>query len=192
MDVDLSDVVTAYEQCGADAISILTEKKHFAGSLDDLSSARKSVQLPLLRKDFIVDEYQITEARAFGADAVLLIVALLTPLELRRFIQHAKSHAMEPLVEVHDEAELQSALRAGADIIGVNNRDLKTLEVHLETGERLLSKIPADCIRVAESGMKTAEDVRRMHDSGATAFLIGSALMRSSDMKSKIAELKQL
>ncbi|HJZ60773.1 MAG TPA: indole-3-glycerol phosphate synthase TrpC [Miltoncostaeaceae bacterium] len=177
----VTEIVRAYEASGAGACSILTEPTRFGGSLDDLVEARAACGLPLLRKDFIVDEYQLLEARAAGADAVLLIVAALEHDRLGQLLQAAADLRLEALVEVHDEEDTQIAVEAGAEIIGVNNRDLRTLEVDPETVLQLLPDIPAGTVVVAESGIGTAEDVRRMGEAGVDAVLVGEALMRAPD-----------
>jgi indole-3-glycerol phosphate synthase len=188
--IDVAATAQTYERHGAAAISVLTENEFFGGSLDDLQVACASVSIPCLRKDFIVDPLQIHEAAANGAAAILLIVAILSHLELREFISVAHSLQLEALVEVHDEFELSRALAAGARIIGVNNRNLKTMSIDLMTGERILKLIPNEIIRVAESGIKSRKDVVRLQQAGAQAFLIGSAIMQAEDIASKIQELR--
>ncbi len=188
--LDAARTATEYEAAGADAISVLTEPKFFGGSLDDLSVVAASVGLPLLRKDFVVDELQILEAKACGASAVLLIVAILDDSTLKRFLKLSHETRLDALVEVHDENELRRALSADARIIGVNNRNLQTLEIDLSVGERLLKLIPDSIIRVAESGINSRSDIVRLRAAGAGAFLIGTAVSRASDTKAKIAELR--
>lgn len=166
------------EQGGAAALSVLTDEEFFQGSLANLRAASAASNLPCLRKDFIVDEFQIVEARANRADAVLLIVAALSDEELRHLHTAARSYELDVLCEVHDEAELDRALAAGCEIIGVNNRDLKTFYVNLDTAIRLASKIPASKLRVAESGIESGEDIQRLRAAGFSAFLIGESLMR--------------
>lgn len=165
-------------QAGAAALSVLTEEDHFQGDLANLAEASAAVDIPCLRKDFIVHEYQIVEARAYGADAILLIVAALTDAELRHLNDAAKRYGVDVLCEVHDAAELNRALAIGFDVIGVNNRDLRTMEVKLETAEALAADIPSDVVKVAESGMHTGADLRRLRDAGYDAFLIGESLMK--------------
>ncbi len=189
LDLEIGSTASLYQDAGASAISVLTEPAYFGGSLADLSEARQSVGIPLLRKDFIIDEFQIREARAHGADAVLLIVALLGQNQLRKFIRDTVVLDMNALVEVHTASELERALDAGAEIIGVNNRNLQTMDIDLEAGARLLSDIPATCIRVAESGLRTRADLDLMRESGANAYLIGTSVVRSTDIQSKILEL---
>ncbi len=171
----------SYGRGGAAAISVLTEPSFFDGALAHLHAVRAAVDLPLLRKDFIVDEYQLLEARVAGADAVLLIVSALTPSALARL--HAAAHALgfAVLVEVHDEQELAIAVDAGADIIGVNNRNLRTLAVDTTVSERLGPRMPAHVAAVSESGLAGGDDVRRLRAAGYTAFLVGERLMTSAD-----------
>jgi len=166
-------------EAGAAALSVLTEEQHFQGSLANLRAASEATSLPCLRKDFIVDVFQIIEARANRADAVLLIVAALTDAELRTLLDTARGLELDALVEVHDERELEHALAVGSNIIGVNNRDLRSFEVKLETALRLAPKIPSNVLRVAESGIRTADDIARLRHAGYDAFLIGEALMKA-------------
>lgn len=174
-------VAQAYEVGGAAALSILTEEEFFGGRLDDLQEARSATLLPTLRKDFLVDPYQVWESWIAGTDAVLLIVAALSDAELRSLSVTAGQAAIETLVEVHDGAELRRALDAGARIVGVNNRDLKTMQVSLKPSLSLASEIPDHVIAVAESGIASGDDIRRLRDVGYDAFLIGEHLMRSPD-----------
>lgn len=185
----VTDVVQAYQEAGARAVSVLTEPSYFGGSLDDLVEARGACELPLLRKDFVVDEYQLLEARAAGADAVLLIVAALEPERLAALMSAASELGMDSLVEVHDEEEVEAALEAGAEVIGINNRDLHSLEVDLETTFTLLADIPAGTVVVAESGITTPEDVERLERAGVDAILVGEALMRADDPVQAVREL---
>ena len=166
------------EQAGAAALSVLTDEQFFQGSLDYLREASSATSLPCLRKDFIVDEFQIVEARANCADAVLLIVAALSQKELLSLGQCARSHGLDVLCEAHDEQELERAIDAGCDLIGINNRNLRTFEVTLETALQLAGKIPAGCLRVAESGIHNGADVARLRAAGYDAFLIGESLMK--------------
>ena len=160
-------------------ISVLTEPRHFGGSEADLRAVRAAVGLPVLRKDFIVDEFQIVEARANCADAILLIVAALDQKELVALAGFARSLSLDVLCEAHDEAELQRALAAGCDLIGINSRNLRTFEVHLETALRLAGKMPASCVRVAESGIQSGTDIARLRSAGYEAFLVGESLMKA-------------
>lgn len=171
------EIAEGYVAGGAAALSVLTEEHHFLGSLQDMTEVRQAVQLPVLRKDFIIDRYQVYESVAAGADALLLIVAALEDAALRSLLDLSKHLRIAALVEVHTEDELKRAVDAGAQIIGVNNRDLKTLEVNLETSFRLRTKLPPDCIAVSESGIKTPADLQRMREAGFHAVLIGERLM---------------
>jgi indole-3-glycerol phosphate synthase len=165
-------------EAGATTLSVLTDEEFFQGSLDYLAETSASVPIPLLRKDFIVDEFQIVEARANCADAILLIVAALSDDELRNLHGRAKEFGLDVLCEVHDAAELERAIAAGCEIIGVNNRDLRTFHVDLNTALQLGPKIPANVVRVAESGIATGEDIARLRAGGFDAFLIGESLMK--------------
>ena len=169
------------ERAGAAALSILTEEDFFSGSLADLKEARKVAQIPVLRKDFIVDPWQVWEARAAGADSFLLIAAVLTDGMLIELLQLGRSLNMEPLVEIHSGEELERVLRSGARIVGVNNRDLRTFQVRLETSIELVEAIPGNCIAVSESGLRTRDDLLRLRGAGFDAFLIGEHLMKSPD-----------
>jgi indole-3-glycerol phosphate synthase len=178
---DLGATVRAYAAGGARALSVLTDGPFFGGSLDDLAAARAAVPLPILRKDFVVDRYQIVEARAAGADAILLIVAALDDGALRALLGAARPLGLDVLVEAHDEAEVERAVAAGADIIGINNRDLRTFTVDRELAVRLRAKVPADRVVVAESGIRDAADVARLRAAGVDAMLVGETLMRAPD-----------
>ena len=178
---DPAALARSYAEGGAAAISVLTEQRRFNGSLADLAAVRAAVDIPVLRKDFMVDEYQFWEARAYGADIVLLIVAALDQPTLIDYLALAQELGMTPLVEVHDEAETERAVSAGAQVIGVNARNLKTLEVDRAVFARLAPLIPADCIRIAESGVRSALDVVEYARSGADAVLVGEALVTGDD-----------
>jgi indole-3-glycerol phosphate synthase len=190
---DVEGLARSYQAGGAAVLSVLTDEPFFQGSLRNLELASKAVKLPCLRKDFMVDEYQIVEARAHRADAILLIAAALSDGELKRFSAAAREAALDVLVEVHTGEELDRVLNAlgetGADAIGVNNRDLKTFEVSLETSLGLVGRIPASVVRVAESGIATAGDLTRLRGAGFDAFLIGESLMRRPDPGAALAEL---
>jgi indole-3-glycerol phosphate synthase len=179
----------AYAAAGAAAISVLTDGPGFGGSLADLAAVREAVAVPLLRKDFVVDAYQLLEARAHGADAALLIVAALDEGALRALLAACGELGLAALVEVHDEAEVDVALRAGARIVGVNNRNLKTFVVDLAVSERLLPLLPASVRGVAESGVRTAEDARRLRRAGAANLLVGEALVRAADPGALLREM---
>jgi indole-3-glycerol phosphate synthase len=182
-------IAQSYEAAGASALSVLTEERYFLGSLDDLETVRAAVRLPVLRKDFILEDYQIYESVAAGADALLLILAALSDEDLRRSVELCHELQIAPLMEVHDESELQRALAAGARIIGVNNRDLKTLEVDLEISLRLRPGIPPGRIAVSESGIKTGEDLRRIAEAGYHAALIGERFMTAADPGAALREM---
>jgi len=178
---DAVALATSLEAAGAAALSVLTEGEFFRGSLKNLRDARKSIQLPVLRKDFIFDPWQVWESRANDADSFLLIVAALSDELLRNLIALGRELGMEPLVEVHTREELDRALAAGARIVGVNNRDLKTLTVRLETSYELIERIPEECLAVAESGLRSHDDLKSLRAAGFDAFLIGEHLMLSPD-----------
>jgi indole-3-glycerol phosphate synthase len=185
------EIALIYADNGAAAISVLTETTFFQGSLDYLRDIREAVgsRLPLLRKDFIFDPYQVYEARAYGADSILLITAILTPEKLKRLITLSRKLGMEPLVEVHNEAEIAVAIKAGSNIIGINNRDLRTFNTDMVTTTRLRPYIPADKIIVSESGIKDRHDVASLRHAGANAVLIGETLMSSPDIPATMREL---
>ena len=182
-DLDLADVVSSYERGGAAALSVLTEETRFGGTLGDLFAARAAATLPILRKDFIVDGYQVYEAGAGGADAILLIVAAMEVGPLANLHALAARLGLATLVEVHDAAELEIAVEIGAQTIGVNNRDLATLVVNIETTYELLPQIPDGVVKVAESGFRTRAELERLAAAGVDAVLIGEALMRSPDIE---------
>jgi len=194
-DFDPVRIAREYEAAGASCLSVLTDEKFFQGSLDYLRQIRAAVKLPLLRKDFIIDERQILEAVEWGADAILLIVAILTDEQLKKFHSLAVEAGLAALVEVHDEIELERAMKMGASLIGVNNRDLKTFKVDLATTEKLAAKLFSSPVTrhsaflVAESGIHTRADVERLKQCGAGAILVGESLMRGGDIKSKVGEL---
>lgn len=182
-------IAQEFEKAGAAAISVVSEGKHFQGRLETLADLRWRTALPLLRKDFIVDSYQVFESRHAGADAILLIAALLNAPQLRSLRAQAEDLGMDALVEVHDERELERAIEAGAKLIGVNNRDLRTFEVSLERSLGLAPRIPRDSVAVSESGIKTADDVRTLANAGYRGFLVGEALMRAASPGEALAEL---
>jgi indole-3-glycerol phosphate synthase len=182
-------LATSLESAGAAALSVLTEGEFFRGSLKNLRDARKSIQLPVLRKDFIFDTWQVWETRANDADSFLLIVAALQQAQLVELIALGRQIGMEPLVEVHTSEELTRALAAGAKIIGVNNRNLKTLEVRVETSFELIEQIPGDCIAVSESGLRTHEGLQKLRAAGFDAFLIGEQLMLAADPAAALSAL---
>jgi indole-3-glycerol phosphate synthase len=186
---DPADLAISYQSAGAAVISVLTEERRFGGSIADLMAVKKVVEIPVLRKDFIVTEYQVIETRVLGADLLLLIVAALSDSQLMDFHTLALELGLSVLVEVHNEEELERALTIGAQIIGVNARNLKTLEIHQDAFNRLLPLIPNDRIKVAESGIATREQVINAQDAGATAILVGETLVRAGDPSSAIKYL---
>ena len=193
-DFDAVRIARQYEAAGADCLSVLTDERFFQGSLEYLKQIRGAVKLPLLRKDFIIDERQILEAAAWGADAILLITAILTDAKLKHFHSLATEAGLSALVEVHDEAELERALAAKARLIGVNNRDLKSFKVDLCTTARLAAKLrqredDREILLVAESGIHSGADVQKLAACGANAILVGESLMKHSDIHAKVAEL---
>lgn len=190
-DCDPIGCAKAYAENGAAAISVLTDARFFGGSLDDLRAVRGAVTLPLLRKDFVVDSYQIDEARLAGADAVLLIVSALEPAALTGLLERATALRLDALVEVHDEAELETALARGANLVGINNRDLRCFETDLAVTERLAPRIPNGVVVVSESGITTPADVARMVEAGAHACLVGESLMREGDVGLALHRLRR-
>ena len=189
---DPTRLAHTYTDNGASALSVLTDDKFFQGSLDHLIAARQAVSLPVLRKDFIVDEYQVYEARAAGADAILLIAAALDRLKLQSFHRLARELGMAALIEVHDAAQLDLALSIGPRLIGINNRDLRDFSVDLETTARLRLRIPGDIVVVSESGIHSADDAAWLASSGVDAILVGEALIVARDMGAKVRELSKL
>ena len=187
---DPASLARMYVDGGAAALSVLTDRQFFQGSLGDLEAARAAVSLPVLRKDFTLGEFHVIEAAAHGADAILLIAALLEEQELRRLRELAAQFRMDALVEVHDTSELGTALDSGAAIVGVNNRNLHTFEVTLETSLKLAEKIPANVTKVSESGIHSRADVTRLAAAGFQAFLVGEHLMKSADPAAAIKELR--
>ena len=187
---DPEAIARSYAAGGAAALSVLTDEQFFRGSLDHLRIARAAVDVPVIRKDFTIHRIQIAEAAAAGADAILLIVAILNDAELRDFREYAESLRLTALVEVHDAAELSRAVDSGARVIGVNNRDLRTFEVHLETSLRLAEAMPEGAVRVSESGITSGADVARLRAAGFHAFLVGEHLMRSGNPAGAIEDLR--
>lgn len=188
---DVAEIGALYEGAGAAALSVLTDGPFFGGSLADLQRARASVSLPALRKDFMVDPYQVVEARAAGADAILLIVAALTDGELTALSGEAARWGLDVLVEAHDGAEVDRAVGIGARVIGINHRDLRTFQMDMTLTTRLRERIPSGCSVVAESGLRTAKDVQRMRDAGVNAILVGENLMRAADPGAALRALLQ-
>lgn len=186
---DPCEIARIYTKSGADAISVLTDQKFFGGHADHLAGVRKVTHLPILRKDFIIDPVQVYQARLIGADAVLLICAVLPPKDLRSMLETAGSLGMDALVEVHDEADLEAALDAGSGIIGINNRDLKTFKTDISVTFRLRPKITGPAVVVSESGIKSGADIKALREAGVSAALVGEALMAAGDIAAKVREL---
>ena len=184
-----ADIAQSYAEHGAACLSVLTDRQFFQGSTDFLKQARASCELPVLRKDFMVDPYQVYEARAMGADCILLIAACLDDARMSELEDIARGLNMAVLVEVHDEAELERALRLKTPLLGINNRNLKTFEVSLDTTLALCSRVPADRLLITESGIATPQDVQRMREAGVHAFLVGEAFMRAPDPGAALASL---
>ncbi len=178
-----AQLARAYQRGGASCLSVLTDQRFFQGSDADLGAARSACDLPVLRKDFMVDPYQIVESRALGADCVLLIVAALTDAELTQMEDIALGYQMDSILEVHDEAEMERALKLKSRLVGINNRNLKTMKTDLATTERLAKMVPGDRMTISESGIDSPVDAKRMADAGAKAFLIGESLMRRADVE---------
>ncbi len=189
-DADPAATARLYEQAGAAAVSVLTDRRYFSGSREDLQAVRAAIRLPVLRKDFIVDPYQIYEARALGADAVLLIAGTVPASDLAALGHLAAELGMAGLFEVHNDAQIDDALAAGARVIGINNRDLGTLAVDLDTTLRLRPRIPPGIVVISESGIETAADVERVCRAGAGAILVGTALMASPDPAARLTQLR--
>jgi indole-3-glycerol phosphate synthase len=188
-DFPVAELASELDRAGAAALSVLTDERFFHGSLRNLEIATEATTLPCLRKDFILDEFQLLEARAHGADAVLLIVAALTPTQLADLHRRARQLALDVLCEVHDGAELQAAVDAGCDTIGVNNRNLHTFRTDLNTSVQLAERIPPGVVKVAESGIETGDDIARLREAGFDAFLIGESLMRAPHPGTALQEL---
>lgn len=184
------DIAKEYEEAGAAAISVLTEPYYFQGSNEYLTEITQNVSIPVLRKDFTVDEYMIYEAKVIGASAVLLICAILDLDTLKRYLELAHSLGLSAIVEAHDEQEVKMALKSGAKIIGVNNRDLKTFTVDINNSARYRKMVPEDIIFISESGIKTAEDIQKLRENGTNAVLIGETFMRSPDKKKALHILR--
>lgn len=179
--LNVQDVAKGYEDAAVSGISVLTDGKYFGGSLEDLLYARASVKIPILRKDFIIDEYQILEAMAFGGDVILLIAAVLKKEELKRLANFAKNLGLDVLLEVHDLEELQKSIEANVDMIGVNNRNLKTFEVDIANSKELAAKIPAEFVKVSESGISSPEAIADLKDYGYQGFLVGENFMKTDN-----------
>lgn len=187
-DFTVEEVTRGYESAGVCGISVLTDSKYFGGSLDDLLLAKASVNVPLLRKEFIIDEYQILEAKAHGADVILLIASVLTREQIRQLSQFAQSLALEVLLEVHNHEELQKAIMPSLDMIGVNNRNLKTFEVSLDYSKKLASHIPDEFVKISESGISSIKSIKELQQYGYKGFLIGENFMKSNNPGKSAAE----
>lgn len=191
--LSVQDVASGYENAGASGMSVLTDGKYFGGSLDDLLLARASASFPLLRKEFIVDEYQIVEAKAYGADAILLIAATLSRKQIQQFSTVAKSLGLDVLCESHNEQELQNSIMPSVDMLGINNRNLKTFEVSLETSKTLIKQIPDEFVKVSESGISSVAAIKELKPHGFQGFLIGENFMKTSNPGQSAREfIKQL
>ena len=188
-DYEPSPLATGYQQAGAACLSVLTEAHFFKGTLADLVQARDACALPVLRKDFIIDVWQVAESRAYGADAVLLIMAALSPAQAQELYDAARQWQMDVLVEVHDEKDMEKALRLAPNLLGINNRNLHTLGVDLQTTESLAKHVPKDCVLVSESGIRNNSDLCQLRTWGAQAFLIGTHLMRADDASDALKRL---
>lgn len=187
--IDPCAIGNTYESSGAAAISLLTDKQFFGGNLANLPKLKKAVSIPILRKDFIIDEIQIRQAALHGADAVLLIARILTRQQLNEFTAICKELNLAALTEIHDEDDLEKTIECGADIIGINNRDLDTFKVDINTASRLASMIPENRVIVGESGIESSEDIKMLKDTKINAVLVGSSIMKSNDIKGKVEEL---
>jgi len=187
--LDVEQMAKIYQKAGADAISVLTEKRFFLGTENDLRKVKKAVPLPILRKDFIIDEFQIYESKILGADCILLIVAILSRKRLKQFLQAAQNIGLQALVEVHRLKELESALDSGADMLGINNRNLKNFKLNFKTTETLVRLIPKSVTKVAESGISSYREVKHLKDLGVDAVLVGEAIIKNPNPALKIKEL---
>ncbi len=187
--LDVANIANIYKSEGAKAISVLTDKKFFSGNISHINEVKRAVGLPVLRKDFIIDEYQVYESRYFGADAILLIARILSVGEIKSFMHLAKKINMDVIVEVQDESDLEKALMSGADIIGINNRDLDAFSVSIETTFKIIPKIPKEIITISESGISTNEDIARIKRAGVNAVLIGGAFLGAEDIAGRIRDI---
>ena len=190
--LNVFDVAKGYEEAGVCGMSVLTDGKYFGGSLDDLLAARANCNLPLLRKEFIVDEYQLLEAKSYGADVILLIAAVLSQKEIKHFSEFAKKLGLEVLLEVHNEEELQKSIMPSLDMLGVNNRNLKTFEVSLDNSKNLAAKIPNDFVKVSESGISSVEAIKELQPFGYKGYLIGENFMKTDDAGKSAKEFIEL
>jgi len=189
--LDIAGIANIYKSEGAKAISVLTDKKFFSGNILHINEVKRIIDLPVLRKDFIIDEYQVYESRYFGADAILLIARILSVDQIKSFMHLAKKINMDSIVEIHDENDLEKALLSGAEIIGINNRDLDTFKVSIENTFRLIARIPREIVKISESGISSKEDIIKIRKSGVNAVLIGGAFLGAKDIAGKIREILQ-
>ena len=187
--LDITGIANIYKTEGAKAMSVLTDKKFFSGSILHMNEVKRAVDLPVLRKDFIIDEYQVYESRYFGADAIILIARILSVDQIKSFMHLAKRVNMDVIVEIHDESDLKKALLSNPDIIGINNRDLDTLGVSIEKTLKLIPKIPQEIITVSESGISSNEDIKKIREIGVNAVLIGAAFLESGDIAARVREV---
>lgn len=187
--LDIAGIANIYKREGARAMSVLTDKKFFSGSILHINEVKRAIDLPVLRKDFIIDEYQVYESRYFGADAILLIARILSVDQIKSFMHLAKKINMDAIVEIHDEFDLEKALLAGPDIIGINNRDLDTMEISIENTLRLAPKIPQSIIKISESGISSSADIEKIRNADINAVLIGAAFLESGDIGARVRKV---
>ena len=187
--LDIAGIANIYKREGAKAMSVLTDKKFFSGSILHINEVKRAIDLPVLRKDFIIDEYQVYESRYFGADAILLIARILSLEEIKSFMHLAKKINMDVIVEIHSEFDLEKALLSNPDIIGINNRDLDTMEISIENTLKLTPKIPKEIVTVSESGISNNEDIEKIRSIGVNAVLIGAAFLESGDIAARVREV---
>lgn len=187
--LDITGIANIYKSEGAKAMSVLTDKKFFSGSILHINEVKRAIDLPVLRKDFIIDEYQVYESRYFGADAILLIARILSVDQIKSFMHLAKKINMDVIVEIHNENDLEKALLSNPDIIGINNRDLDTLEISIENTLRLAPKIPQNIIKISESGISSSEDIKKIRNIEINAVLIGAAFLESGDIAARVREV---
>lgn len=187
--LDITNIANIYKSEGANAVSVLTDKKFFSGNILHINEVKRAVDLPVLRKDFIIDEYQVYESRYFGADAILLIARILSVDQMKSFTHLAKKINMDVIIEIHDENDLEKALLSGAEIIGINNRDLDTFAISIENTFRLIPKIPKGIVKISESGISSNEDITKIRKAGVNAVLIGGAFLGAENVGGKIREI---
>ncbi len=187
--LDVAGLAEAYEKAGARAISVLTDRKYFGGSISHIAEARRVAALPVLRKDFIIDEYQVYESRYAGADAILLIARILAKEQIKSFMHLAKRIGMDSIVEIHDETDLEKALSSDAKLIGINNRDLDTFKVNIDNTFKIVLRMPKEITKISESGIRSSDDIARLREIGVGAVLIGGAFLEAGDIYAKIKEI---